>query len=208
MQPKIDLLGIPVKTFGVMFALGFLAAGAVIARRLKETGRPVDWSYEIIFAGLLGGLVGSRVYYLLQHTGQFTRPVRSRTYCSRRWRALRAADEQRRCPGRAPVRRARRNGGFRCWGLDPQERASRAGRLPTEQAFGAYPSEQWGQLVTARDVTSVPTMDGDYLGYWQAVLACLRGDGPPPVRPEESILLVDTIDTAVRSLREGHPIAG
>lgn len=97
--------------------------------------------------------------------------------------------------------------GFRCWGLDPQERASRAGRLPTEQAFGAYPSEQWGQLVTAREVTSVPTMDGDYLGYWQAVLACLRGDGPPPVRPEESILLVDTIDTAVRSLREGHPIA-
>jgi phosphatidylglycerol:prolipoprotein diacylglycerol transferase len=72
-QPKIDVLGIPVKTFGVMFALGFLAAGAVIARRLKEQGKPVDWAYEIIFAGLVGGLVGSRVYYLFQHTDQFSK---------------------------------------------------------------------------------------------------------------------------------------
>jgi phosphatidylglycerol---prolipoprotein diacylglyceryl transferase len=71
-QPEIDLLGIPIKTFGVMFALGFLAAGAVIGRRLKEQGRPVDWSYELIFAGLLGGLVGSRLYYLFQHTDQFS----------------------------------------------------------------------------------------------------------------------------------------
>ncbi|MCW2967223.1 MAG: prolipoprotein diacylglyceryl transferase [Solirubrobacteraceae bacterium] len=72
MQPKIDLLGIPIKTFGVMFALGFLASGVVIARRLKELGKPVDWAYEIIFAGLVGGLVGARVYYLIQHTSQFT----------------------------------------------------------------------------------------------------------------------------------------
>ena len=71
MQPQIDILGIPVKTFGVMFALGFLAAGAILARRLRELGRPVDWAYEIIFAGLIGGLVGSRVYYLFQHTHDF-----------------------------------------------------------------------------------------------------------------------------------------
>jgi phosphatidylglycerol:prolipoprotein diacylglycerol transferase len=70
-QPKIDVLGIPVKTFGVMFAIGFLAAGLVVARRLKELGKPVDWSYELIFSGLVGGLVGSRVYYLFQHTDQF-----------------------------------------------------------------------------------------------------------------------------------------
>jgi phosphatidylglycerol:prolipoprotein diacylglycerol transferase len=70
-KPEIDVLGLPVKTFGVMFALGFLAAGAVLARRLRELGKPVDWAYEIIFSGLAGGLVGSRLYYLLQHTDQF-----------------------------------------------------------------------------------------------------------------------------------------
>jgi phosphatidylglycerol:prolipoprotein diacylglycerol transferase len=72
MQPEIDVFGLPIKTFGVMFAFGFLAAGAVLARRLKELGKPVDWAYEIIFAGLLGGLIGSRLYYLFQHTDQFS----------------------------------------------------------------------------------------------------------------------------------------
>jgi phosphatidylglycerol:prolipoprotein diacylglycerol transferase len=70
-QPKIDVLGISVKTFGVMFAFGFLASGMVIARRLKELGKPVDWSYEIVFAALVGGLVGARGYFLLQHTSDF-----------------------------------------------------------------------------------------------------------------------------------------
>jgi phosphatidylglycerol:prolipoprotein diacylglycerol transferase len=67
MRPEIHLLGLSIKTFGVMFALGFIAAGAVLARRLEELGKPVDWAYEVIFAGLVGGLVGSRVYYLIQH---------------------------------------------------------------------------------------------------------------------------------------------
>jgi phosphatidylglycerol:prolipoprotein diacylglycerol transferase len=71
-QPEIDVFGLPIKTFGIMFALGFLAAGAILARRLKEQGKPIDWGYEIIFAGLLGGLVGSRLYYLFQHTDQFS----------------------------------------------------------------------------------------------------------------------------------------
>jgi len=71
-KPEIKLLGIPLKTFGIVFALGFVAAGAVIARRLKELGKPVDWAYEIVFAALVGGLVGSRVYFLAQHTSNFT----------------------------------------------------------------------------------------------------------------------------------------
>src|SRR4051794_41891935 len=56
-----------------MFALGFLAAGAVLARRLKELDKPRDWAYEIIFAGLIGGLVGARLYYLFQHSDQFSK---------------------------------------------------------------------------------------------------------------------------------------
>src|SRR4051794_24629366 len=56
-----------------MFALGFIAAGAVLARRLKELDKPRDWAYEIIFAGLIGGLVGSRLYYLFQHSDQFSK---------------------------------------------------------------------------------------------------------------------------------------
>jgi phosphatidylglycerol:prolipoprotein diacylglycerol transferase len=67
MQPDIDILGLSLKTFGLLFALGFLASGAVIARRLKELGKPSDWAYEIVFAALVGGLVGSRLYYLVEN---------------------------------------------------------------------------------------------------------------------------------------------
>jgi phosphatidylglycerol:prolipoprotein diacylglycerol transferase len=64
MQPELDLGPLTLQTFGIMFSLAFLAAGAVIARRLKEIGRPVDWAYEFVFAALIGGLVGARLYYL------------------------------------------------------------------------------------------------------------------------------------------------
>jgi phosphatidylglycerol:prolipoprotein diacylglycerol transferase len=67
MQPEIDLFGLPVKTFGLLFALGFVASGALIARRLRELDKPVDWAYEMIFAALVGGLVGSRVYYVVEN---------------------------------------------------------------------------------------------------------------------------------------------
>jgi phosphatidylglycerol:prolipoprotein diacylglycerol transferase len=69
-KPEIHLLGISIKTFGVTFALGFLACGAVIARRLRELGKPVDWAYEIVFAALVGGLVGARAYFVIQNYNQ------------------------------------------------------------------------------------------------------------------------------------------
>ena len=67
MYPEIGLGPLTLQTFGISFALGFLAAGALLARRLVELGKPVDWAYEIIFAGLVGGLIGSRVDYLIQN---------------------------------------------------------------------------------------------------------------------------------------------
>src|SRR5207302_259993 len=67
MKPEIHLLGISIKTFGLAFALGFLACGLVVARRLRELGKPVDWAYEIVFAALIGGVVGARGYCLIQN---------------------------------------------------------------------------------------------------------------------------------------------
>src|SRR5689334_19502843 len=50
-----------------MFAFAFLAAGALIGKRLKEIGKRVDWAYEMGFSALVGGIVGSRVYFLVQN---------------------------------------------------------------------------------------------------------------------------------------------
>ncbi len=70
MKPEVQLLGISIKTFGLTFALGFLACGAVIARRLRELEKPVDWAYEIVFAALVGGVVGARAYFVIQNYSQ------------------------------------------------------------------------------------------------------------------------------------------
>jgi phosphatidylglycerol---prolipoprotein diacylglyceryl transferase len=67
MYPEITLGPLTLQTFGLMFALAFLAAGALIAKRLKEIGKPVDWAYEIGFAALIGGVVGSRLYFIVQN---------------------------------------------------------------------------------------------------------------------------------------------
>jgi len=65
--PELDLGPVSLQTFGLCFALAFVAAGAVLSRRLGELGKPVDWSYEFIFAALVGGLVGARIDYLIQN---------------------------------------------------------------------------------------------------------------------------------------------
>jgi phosphatidylglycerol---prolipoprotein diacylglyceryl transferase len=66
-QPELDLGPLTLQTFGIMFSLGFIAAGALVARRLVELGKPVDWAYEISFAALVGGFLGARLYYMGQH---------------------------------------------------------------------------------------------------------------------------------------------
>jgi phosphatidylglycerol---prolipoprotein diacylglyceryl transferase len=67
MKPEITILGLSVKTFGLCFAFAFLASGATLSRRLAELGRSTEWAYEMIFSAAVGGLVGSRLYYLIQN---------------------------------------------------------------------------------------------------------------------------------------------
>ena len=59
MQPEIHLGPVTLQTFGIMFALGFIAAGVLVGKRLRELGKPVDWAYEMVFAALIGGVVGA-----------------------------------------------------------------------------------------------------------------------------------------------------
>jgi phosphatidylglycerol:prolipoprotein diacylglycerol transferase len=70
MRPEINVLGISLKTFGIVFACGFISAGAILIRRLRELGKPADYAYEMAFAALVGGLVGSRLYYVIQNYSQ------------------------------------------------------------------------------------------------------------------------------------------
>ena len=67
MYPEIHIGPVTLQTFGICFALAFIAAGALIWRRLGEIGKPVDWAYEMGFAALLGGLVGARLDFIIEN---------------------------------------------------------------------------------------------------------------------------------------------
>ena len=67
MQPDLDIGPLTLQTFGICFGAAFLACGLILARRLRELGRPVDWAYEIVFSALVGGLVGARIDYIVQN---------------------------------------------------------------------------------------------------------------------------------------------
>jgi phosphatidylglycerol:prolipoprotein diacylglycerol transferase len=67
MQPEIHLGPLTIQTFGICFAMGFLAAAAVIGRRFRELGEPPDWAWEMTFSVLVGGLVGARLDYLIEN---------------------------------------------------------------------------------------------------------------------------------------------
>ncbi len=67
MLPEIHLGPLTLQTFGICFAVAFIAAGAVIWRRFGELGKPADWAYEMGFAALIGGLVGSRLDFIIEN---------------------------------------------------------------------------------------------------------------------------------------------
>jgi phosphatidylglycerol:prolipoprotein diacylglycerol transferase len=66
-QPEIHILGITLQTFGLCLGLAFVVCGMLTAQYLKEIGKPVDWAYEFIFAAIVGGLVGARLWWIAEH---------------------------------------------------------------------------------------------------------------------------------------------
>src|SRR3954463_9892802 len=67
MQPELHLGPLTLQTFGIAFGLGFVVAGLILQRPFRVLPLPGDWAYEMVFAALLGGLIGARVDYLIQN---------------------------------------------------------------------------------------------------------------------------------------------
>jgi phosphatidylglycerol:prolipoprotein diacylglycerol transferase len=59
--------GAPITTFGVMMFLAFLVGGATMRPILREKGMDPERAWDIVFMGVIGGVIGAKVYYLLLH---------------------------------------------------------------------------------------------------------------------------------------------
>ena len=67
MLPEIHLGPLTIQTFGICFAVGFIAAAGIIGRRFRELGENPDWTWELTFSTMVGGLVGSRIDYMVEN---------------------------------------------------------------------------------------------------------------------------------------------
>jgi phosphatidylglycerol:prolipoprotein diacylglycerol transferase len=67
-----DDFSFPIRMFGVMVILGFLAGTWVVSKRLKERGiMESQDSFDFCFYLLAVGILGSRILYVMQNWGQF-----------------------------------------------------------------------------------------------------------------------------------------
>src|SRR4029079_14979954 len=67
MQPELHIGPITLQTFGLMMGLAFVVAGWLCGKFLKELGKPADWAYEMVFAALVGGIVGARLWWIAEN---------------------------------------------------------------------------------------------------------------------------------------------
>jgi phosphatidylglycerol:prolipoprotein diacylglycerol transferase len=69
--PSIHLGPLTIQTFGLCVALAFLASGAVLYRRFNELGWEPDLAYEATGAGLVGGIIGARLWWVFSDLSAF-----------------------------------------------------------------------------------------------------------------------------------------
>ncbi|MFF2245011.1 Gfo/Idh/MocA family oxidoreductase [Arthrobacter sp. NPDC058130] len=84
--------------------------------------------------------------------------------------------------------------GYMKWGLDSQEPALAAGMTPSDPAYGADPQTHWGTLGVDGDRQPIVPEPGAYPAFYTRLAAALRGQGPLPVDPAESLEVLAVIE--------------
>ena len=66
MYPVLFKIGnFPISTFGLMMATAFLVGSWITARRMKEVGLDPDLATTLLVYVMLGGILGSKLYYAI-----------------------------------------------------------------------------------------------------------------------------------------------
>ena len=92
------------------------------------------------------------------------------------------------------------------FGLDNQEDQLRAGKTPRDEGFGQTPQARYGRVGAQGAFETYPTLPGRYTDYYPAMAAALRGEGPVPVDPRDSVAALEVIEAARRSADSGQVV--
>jgi predicted dehydrogenase len=96
-------------------------------------------------------------------------------------------------------------GSFVKWGLDSQEEQLRGGMRPDAPAFGQEPESRWGELrVEQQPPRRIPTLRGDYRGFYENVRDVLLGKAELAVTPEQVWRTTRLIELARESSGQGR----
>ncbi|MCU1508414.1 MAG: putative oxidoreductase [Glaciihabitans sp.] len=86
---------------------------------------------------------------------------------------------------------------YTVYGLDVQEDALKAGQRPLDPGYGEAPESAWGVVGGGESpLEPVPTLKGDYSGFYAGVAAAVADGGPVPVDPRDSLATVRIIEQA------------
>jgi len=93
-------------------------------------------------------------------------------------------------------------------GLDPQEDQLRAGMTPLDEGFGIEPQEQWGTLIStiSSQRETVPAEHGQWLTFYESVRQSIATGAATPVAADEARNVLEIIEAARRSSRDGRRI--
>jgi len=89
---------------------------------------------------------------------------------------------------------------------DVQEALLQAGKIPGTPGWGLEPDSERGLLHTEKNGNiireQVPSLQGNYLDYYEGIYQCLRHNAPAPVTAEDGLKVVKIIEAAIESSRE------
>jgi phosphatidylglycerol:prolipoprotein diacylglycerol transferase len=72
---RIHLGPLVISSHGIMAALGFLAGAALLRRAARERGIDEATVSALMTRALIGGIVGARLFYVLNHPSEFASPL-------------------------------------------------------------------------------------------------------------------------------------
>jgi scyllo-inositol 2-dehydrogenase (NADP+) len=93
-------------------------------------------------------------------------------------------------------------------GLDVQEAQSRAGMEPSADEFGVEPQSQWGTLYEMNGESHLVAPErGAWVRFYEGVRNSIENGAPAPVSGEDGARVIELIEAAIVSSREGRRVS-